>query len=174
MKKIVLIVVMLSVTSAHARIVRTWTHHELAEGATTIAIIEAVSTEKTKAPLPAGFPEAADNYQAWITTFKVHVGLKGALDTTKPLKILHFSYSDKKNFILNGAQFMRFTVGPVKRDIKISDDGGETRSITENKHHPMWLAYLKSSLVDTALYESVTGQYDASQAYKELFDAPLL
>ena len=170
MKKIVLIVVLLSVTCAYARLVRTWTHRDLAEAATTIAIIEAVSTEKTKAPLPAGFPEAADNYQAWITTFKVHVGLKGALDTMKPLKILHFSYSDEKNTIDNGAQFMRFTIGPVKRDLKFSYDGGGTGSVTQNDYHPVWLAYLKLSLVDSALLESATGQYDASPAYKEISD----
>lgn len=170
MKKLVLIVVLLSITRGDARLVRTWTHRELAEAATTIAIIEAVSTEKATAPLPAGFPEAADNYQAWITTFKVHVGLKGALDTNKQLKILHFSYSDKMNVINNGAMFMRFTIGPVKQDIKFSQDGGGTGTVTQNEYHPVWLAYLKSSLVDTALFESATGQYDASLAYKEISD----
>ncbi len=170
MKKIILIVVLLNVTCAYARLVRTWTHSELAEAATTIAIIEALSTEKTNAPLPAGFPGAADNYQAWITTFKVHVGPKGTLDATKPLKILHFSYSDKKGFNANGAQFMRFTIGPVKRDMKFSYDGGGTGSVTQNEYHPVWLAFLKSSDVDSALFESVTGQYDASPAYKEISD----
>lgn len=154
----------------HARLVRAWTHGQLAEASHTIAIIEAVSTEKTTAPLPDGFPEALDNYQAWITTFKVHVGLKGDWDSSKPLKILHWSYSEKKNVILNGAEFMRFTIGPVKRDINFSYDGGGRGSVTQNEYHPVWLAYLKPNATDPKLFEPATGQYDAEPSFKEVCD----
>ncbi|WP_395739520.1 hypothetical protein [Prosthecobacter sp.] len=153
----------------HARLVRIWTHSQLAEASHTIAVIEAVSTEKTVAPLPQGFPEAADNYQAWITTFKVHVGLKGGLDSTKPLKVLHWTYSEKKNFIANGAAFMRFTIGPVKREVTLVYDGVGRGTSMQNDYHPVWLAYLIMSR-EEGVFEPAAGQYDAAPAFKELSD----
>jgi hypothetical protein len=153
----------------HARLVRRWTHSQLAEASHTIAVIEAVSTEKTAAPLPEGFPEAADNYQAWITTFKVHVCLKGEFENSKSLKILHWTYSDKKSMFDNGPSVMHFTIGPVKREIILSYDGGRQRNINEISYHPVWLAYLIKSR-EEGIFESVTGQYDADISFKELSD----
>jgi|GEM_PF-3960500 len=163
------IITLLCSATLHARLIRNWTHSELAEASHTIAIIEAISTEKTVAPLPEGFPEAADNYQAWITTFKVHVCLKGELDSTKPLKILHWTYSNKKNIIVNGASFLHFTIEPVKRDVTLTYDSGEQRTHTAYNYHPVWLAYLIKSR-EEGIFESTTGQYDSAMAFKELSD----
>ena len=153
--KKLLIAALLVASCGYARLVKTWTHPELAAAADTIVIIQAVSTEKTELPLPEGFPKEPEDYQAWVTTFKVLVGLKGDLKPEKPLQIVHFTYSDRKNVILNGADFMKFTIGPVKRDASF-------------KYFPVWLAYLKHR--EDGRYEPAAGHYDAVPSFKELSD----
>lgn len=149
-----------------ARLVKVWTHSELAVTADAIAIIEATSTEKITLPLPEGFPEGADNYQAWETKCKVHSALKGEMDREKSLSIVHFTYSDKKTSIYNGAQFMRFLIGPVKREVIFKYEKIGAINLTEDKYHPLWLAYLKRRA--DGRFEAVTGQYDAALSFKEL------
>lgn len=166
--KKLLIAALLVASCGYSRLVKTWTHNELAAASDTIAIIQAVSTEKTELPLPEGFPEEPENYQAWITTFKILVGLKGDLNQEKPLQIVHFTYSDRKNVILNGAEFMRFTIGPVNREVSFKYDGDGRGKVTEYKYFPVWLAYLKHR--EDGRYEPTAGHYDAAPSFKELSD----
>jgi hypothetical protein len=151
-----------------ARFMRVWTHADLAEASDTIAIIEATSTEKIDTTPPKEFPEKADNYQAWVTTFKVHGLLKGVNDVTKPMRVIHFTYSDKKNIIANGAYFMRFPIGPLKREVTIKYNGTVGGTIAEYDYRPTWLAYLKTRPDGT--FEPSAGHYDAAPSFKELSD----
>lgn len=156
---------------AHGRLVKVWTHEELAAGADAIAVIAAVNIEKTDLPLPADFPKgvAKENYQAWVTTCKVLAGFEGVVAEHKELRIVHFTYSDQINIVSNGAQFMKFTVGPVEREVETVENGRSEGRRSWKQLKPQWLAYLKRR--EDGRYEPVSGNYDATDSFKELTES---
>lgn len=167
MKKLLTIILVGIACWAQARLVKTWTQAELTTAADTVVVIEAVSTEKTD--LEPDFLKnsnlAKEDYQAWTTTFKVLTVFKGSANTEKPLKIVHFTYSDRVHSINNGAQFVRFTIGPVEREAMVKVNGVGLGTETWFKYHPTWLAYLKQC--KDGRFEPVTGHYDAVPSFYE-------
>lgn len=167
MKKLLTITLVGIACWAQARLVRNWTQAELTAAADTVLVIEAVSTEKTD--LEPDFLKnsnlSKEDYQAWVTTFKVLTVFKGSANTEEPLKIVHFTYSDRVRGSYNGAQFVRFTIGPVEREAMVKVNGVGQGTATWPAYHPTWLAYLKHC--KNGRFEPVTGHYDAVPSFYE-------
>ena len=154
-------------SSSFGRLVKTWTHDELTTAADAIVVIEAVSTEKSDiAPPFASKDLPRENYQAWITTFKVLTSFKGAAALDKPLQILHFTYSEKINVVINGACFVKFAIGPLERSTTTTENGVGKGTRTSYKLNPVWLAYLKHR--EDGRFEPATDQYDTAPSFMEL------
>lgn len=167
MKKLLTITLVGIACWAQARLVKTWTQSELTTAADTVVVIEAVSTEKTD--LEPDFLQnshlSKEDYQAWVTTFKVLTVFKGSANTEKPLKIVHFTYSDRVRSINNGAQFVKFAIGPVEREATVKVNGVGQGTVTWSAYHPTFLAYLKQC--KNGRFEPVTGHYDAVPSFYE-------
>lgn len=167
MKKLLTITLVGIACWVQARLVKTWTQAELTTAADAVVVIEAVSTEKTD--LEPDFLQnthlSKADYQAWVTTFKVLTVFKGSVDAGKPLKIVHFTYSDRVHSSFNGAQFVKFTIGPVEREETVKVNGVGQGTVTWTAYRPTWLAYLKQS--KDGRFEPVTGHYDAVPSFYE-------
>ncbi|MCX6855499.1 MAG: hypothetical protein NTV80_11420 [Verrucomicrobia bacterium] len=166
-RSLICILMLILFTPVFGRLVKTWTHDELTKAADAIVVIEAVSTKKSDiAPPFASKDLPKENYQAWITTFKVLTSFKGAATIDEPLQILHFTYSDKVNGVTNGACFVKFAIGPLERSTTTTENGVGKGTQTSYKLYPVWLAYLKHR--EDGRFEPATDHYDAAPSFMEL------
>lgn len=155
------------VSSAEARVFRSWSYAELLKMSEVVVIIEPLSSEKTKDQYsghPYGHP--LNHFTGLNTTFKVHAVLKGDVLPDKPFIVLHFAYSKDVTFICDGARFVTFFPGPLQFKKQVLKEDKAIGGVTVYQEAPVWLAFLKKR--EDGRYEPVTDPDDAVDSFREL------
>jgi hypothetical protein len=166
----VALVTILINTSTVARLVTSWPYDELFTKADLVAVVEVLYSERTSDVFVGDtYGRAQTEFEAFNTRFNVLSSLKTTADAPGQLTVLHFTYSRHAKLITNGASFIRFPIGVVgyeKRELRDGTPTGRVEQVFQ--HRPKWLAFLKRRA--DGRFEPLTGQYDASQSFKELYD----
>jgi hypothetical protein len=154
------------IPSALARILPAWGYEKLLAAADVVVIIEALEVQPAKDEFPKDAYGAWRGYEASNARFRVRGILKNNGEAMKELTVLHFHYP-KGTLVANGAQFIRFPVGPITYEKRPMKDGKVIEGSVERvQYTPQWLAFLKRR--PDGRYEPVSGQYDACMSFEEL------
>jgi hypothetical protein len=167
---IIIVSVLLGLCSStlFARRVQVLSYEELVAKADVVAIVQPIDNQPTKDTFPgnSGGYATAD-FAATNTRFEVLALLKGDGESPEDLTVLHFGYS-KPSIRPNGANFIRFVVGPLQYEKRAVKDGTPIGGVTMFLQEPVWLAFLKRR--EDGRFEPVTGHYDSARSFRELHE----
>jgi hypothetical protein len=153
--------------AASARRIDVLSFEELIAASDVVAILEPVENLSADDLFPDyGYGHTPEHFVATNTRFTTHAALKGRDLIEDELTVLHFAYSDKVNFIVNGAHFVHFIIGPVQFEKRAVKDEQVVGGITSYREEPIWLAFLKHR--SDGRFEPVTGHYDSGRSFREL------
>jgi hypothetical protein len=151
------------------RAVRLWSYEELVAKSDVVAVVEPLENQPAKDTFPGHrYGRTTDDFVATNTRFKVHVMLKGDRESPAELALLHFSYSPSVGGIVNGAHFIRFSIGPLQYERRAVKDGKPIGGVTTFQQEPLWLAFLKRR--EDGRFEPVTGHYDSARSFRQLHE----
>jgi hypothetical protein len=168
---IIIVSTLLSLTSStlFARTVQVLSYEELVARSDVVAIVQPFDNQPAKDTFPGySYGHPTTDFVATNTRFEVHVLLKGDGESAEELTVVHFGYATKLTMTSNGANFIRFLVGPLQYEKRAVKLGTPVGGVTTFQQEPLWLAFLKRR--DDGRFEPVTGHYDSARSFRELHE----
>ena len=164
----ILLLLLTGVGPSDARIFKLWRFDALVAESDVVAIVESIENVPATDIFPfVGDTHPATHFAATNTRFGVAAILKARDEPLSELTVLHFKYSG--NFgVANGAQFVRFGIGPLQYEKRDVINGKPAGGIIAFQQQPVWLASLKQR--EDGRFEPVTGHDDSALSFRELHE----
>ena len=152
-----------------ARRVQVLSYEELVAKSDVVAIVQPFDNQPAKDTFPGyGYGRPTTEFVATNTRFEVHALLKGNGESPEELTVLHFGYSAESGIPPNGANFIRFLIGPLQYEKRAVKFGTPVGGVTTFQQEPVWLAFLTRR--EDGRFEPVTGHYDSERSFRELHE----